>query len=248
MRQSNSYTFFFVVIISFVSALILSFASQTLKERKEANQIAEMRSNILSAVGLWENGTCTAEESSCGADVDCCFKENIKSFAVNAKGEKVEGVDPETINFEKQRSKPEAEQVFPVFTRLKGDKVETYCIPLAGKGLWGSINGYMALKDDLNTVFGVTFYKHVETPGLGAEIENDWFLDNYKGKKILDETGNLVSVTIVKGQVTEKTSDPEHKVDGISGATITGDKVNQFMKTNLATYEPFFKTVRKEND
>ena len=97
-------------------------------------------------------------------------------------------------------------------------------------------------------IAGVKFYQHGETPGLGGEIAKNWFKDNFKGKKIISQEGELVSITIVKGKVKGRIPDDQadHYVDGISGSTLSGNGLNQFLKEDLETYEPYFNFIRKE--
>ena len=127
--------------------------------------------------------------------------------------------------------------------------VEAYVIPIEGYGLWDIIKGYVALEADLNTIKGITFYEHKETPGLGARIVEDRFREQYKGKTILTEQGDLTSVTIVRGVATDQYKEPQlnHYVDGISGATLTCKGVNHFLQATLTAYEPFLATLRKNS-
>jgi Na+-transporting NADH:ubiquinone oxidoreductase subunit C len=118
---------------------------------------------------------------------------------------------------------------------------DAYVIPIQGNGLWDIIKGYIALEPDLSTVKGVSFYEHKETPGLGARITETWFKDNFKGKKVLDESGKMVSITVAKGPAVN-----DHQVDGISGATLTGKGVTHFLKKDLARYESYFQTIRAQ--
>ena len=94
----------------------------------------------------------------------------------------------------------------------------------------------------------MTFYEHKETPGLGAEIEQAWFQNNFIGKKIYDGSGRLRTIQVVKGLVEDRiaTEDQQYYVDGISGATITGRGVSNLLETKVALYEPFFRRVRAE--
>ncbi len=135
-----------------------------------------------------------------------------------------------------------------LFVRKDGDKIEAYAFPVSGKGLWSTIYGYMALEPDCITVKGVTFYKHGETPGLGGEIEKAWFLDNFKGKRIVDAKGALAPIIVAKGKAadTVPAGDQFHAVDGLSGATLTGRGVMKFLAADLARYETFFKQRRAE--
>ena len=112
-----------------------------------------------------------------------------------------------------------------------------YIIPLLGKGLWGPVYGNLALAGDFNTVTGATFGHDKETPGLGAEIELDFFENQFIGKKILDENGNFVSIQVVKGGAQMLPADQQiHGVDAISGGTITSNGVSDMLKSNLENY------------
>lgn len=240
MGQSNRYTIIFVFIMAVVVSLLLAGVSQSLKSKQEANELADMKLNILSAVGYLinrQNADCT--------DIKVCYAKNIKAIVVDSEGNLKDGV-AEKIDMEAQLDLPESERSYPVFIRIKDGKEIAYCLPIIGKGLWGTIYGYMALEKDLNSIKGVTFYKHQETPGLGAEIGTDWFKNGYIGKKIFDEENNLVSVNIVKGKTNPNSRNLTHEVDGISGATLTCDGVNLFVIEKLKLYEPYLKKLRKE--
>ncbi|HRW22050.1 MAG TPA: NADH:ubiquinone reductase (Na(+)-transporting) subunit C, partial [Bacteroidales bacterium] len=111
-----------------------------------------------------------------------------------------------------------------------------YIIPLSGKGLWGPIWGYIALNEDMTTVFGATFSHKSETPGLGAEIETDWYQQKFSEKKIFDENGDFVSIKVVKGGAPP---DNIHGVDAISGGTITSNGLEDMLFDCLKLYEPY---------
>ncbi|MBN2039767.1 MAG: NADH:ubiquinone reductase (Na(+)-transporting) subunit C [Spirochaetes bacterium] len=246
MRQTNTYTFVFIVITALIAALVLSAVSQSLKDRQALNIENDRKKNILIALGVYSNNNCKSDSGEL-CDVQCCYDNYIKSYAVDFNGKIAKGdFVPERIIIEKELEKPETERIFPVFTRVSGNKIEAYCIPVAGKGVWSTLYGYIALENDLNTVAGLTFYQHAETPGLGAEIEKDWFQNSFAGKKILNEKKELVSVKVVKGKVRPDSENKIHEVDGISGATLTGNGVTKLLKSSLALYEPYFRTARKE--
>ena len=192
----------------------------------------DIKWNILSVVDLVDSKDVTPEK------IFELYDSNINSFVVDLDGNQVEGKSAEEVD-------PKADpDLLPVFVNQDGDDVMAYCIPIQGKGLWSTIKGYLALENDLNTVKGITFYSHGETPGLGGEVDKDWFKDGFIGKVILDDSGNLVSIHIVKGKLRGGESDLEHKVDGISGSTLTTKGINNFIKATLERYEPYFTTVR----
>ena len=122
-----------------------------------------------------------------------------------------------------------------VCTKENGEK--NFIIPMVGKGLWGPIWGYVALKQDMNTIAGATFDHKTETPGLGAEIKEEEFEKQFIGKSIFDDN-EFVSVLVLKGGVKEG---EEHSVDGISGGTITSNGVSEMIERTLRIYEPYFK-------
>lgn len=117
-----------------------------------------------------------------------------------------------------------------------------YVIPTTGNGLWGKVYANVALADDLNTITGITFSHDSETPGLGAEITSDAFCNQFIGKQILDNSGNVVSVTVVKHA---DPSDP-HQVDAISGGTMTSNGVSAMLLDELKRYQDYISSQRKE--
>ena len=120
------------------------------------------------------------------------------------------------------------------------DNKDATMFPISGKGLWSTMYGYISLKDDLNTILGITFYKHGETPGLGAEIDRAWFQDNFKNKLLFDEGENFVSIKVVKG----KADGSHHAVDGISGATMTSNGVTKLLSYDIGRYLNYIKSIK----
>ena len=124
------------------------------------------------------------------------------------------------------------------------DGVKSYVVPLRGAGLWNAIWGYIALKEDKNTIQGAVFDHVGETAGLGAEITQQWFQDRFVGEKIFDTGGNLVGINVSKTNNDPKDLDKDdHEVDAISGATITGDGVTDMIRERLQHYLPYFKST-----
>jgi len=240
VRQSNLYTIVFIIITSFVAALILSVSSVMLRDRQERNVELDIKRNILSAVDLLKQDE----------DVSFLYKKYIRSVVVNSEGKILGKSAPaEKINFEVELEKKPEEREYPVFMSVQKaeGEISAYCIPIVGKGLWSTLYGYLALESDLKTIRGITFYKHGETPGLGGEIEKPSFQKNFVGKKILSAEGELVSVTVLKGKTKLNSLNLIHEVDGISGATLTSEGVNKLLKSCLTIYEPYFKTIRIKN-
>jgi len=119
------------------------------------------------------------------------------------------------------------------------DKPSKYAFPISGKGLWSMLYGYLSLNADLETIAGISFYKHGETPGLGAEIEKPWFQSQFKGKKLYED-GTATDFSVVKpGSPLDETS-----VDGISGATLTGNGVQALIRQDAAAYADYFNSIK----
>ena len=111
-----------------------------------------------------------------------------------------------------------------------------------GKGLWDDVWGYIALETDLITIKGASFGHKGETPGLGARITE--VQDRFKGKKIVDASGKLISVSFAKGEGTTDYSSDDNQVDGLSGATMTTKGVNSMLSNYFGYYDNYFKTIR----
>jgi Na+-transporting NADH:ubiquinone oxidoreductase subunit C len=119
--------------------------------------------------------------------------------------------------------------------------------------LWDKIWGYVALDSNCETILGTSFDHKAETPGLGQRIATPEIQSRFVGKKIYDDKGQLVSVEMMKGEHGGEQSsidyfkDEPHKVDGMSGATLTGKGLNAMLKTYLESYQNFFKKVKEKS-
>ena len=232
-KDSNKATFLFSSGMVVVIAILLSVAAISLGPYQARNIRIEKMENILTSVGI-ESEPKTAEK---------IFKQYItEQVVLNNKGdEQKAGTTAFDVDLKKELDKAkngnQDKQLFPLFI-CKKDGKSFYIIPMRGKGLWGPIWGYIALEGDMNTVAGVSFGHKGETPGLGAEIETEYFQKQYIGKKIMDEQGEFVSVKVVKGG---GTSSNIHGVDAVSGATITSDGVTDMFHKTLENYIPYFK-------
>ena len=182
------------------------------------------------------------------SDVEKIYADRIKSFVVDANGNKVAGKVAEDINIRKQSKAKDADRLYPVYKFLSAadkNKTEAYILPLFGNGLWNNIWGYIALKSDFNTVAGIVFDHAGETPGLGARITEEAIQERYKNRLIFDQNGKLISVKMVKGEGHPEAELGEHMVDGMSGATLTANGVNAMLYTYLDYYLPYIKKNRQ---
>jgi Na+-transporting NADH:ubiquinone oxidoreductase subunit C len=231
VRQSNLYIVLYSAAITIVCGGTLAFASITLKDKQDANVALEQKKNILATV-------MTLEE---GADVPTLYKK-VKSFVIDYNGDVKPGVKAEDVVVAVEYKKPAKDRLLPVYEfRNSTDttKVDYAVLPVYGYGLWNNIWGFVAVKSDFNTIQGVKFQHAGETPGLGARIDSDEVQERFRQKTIFDN-GKLMSVAIQKGEGLDYSNNP-HKVDGMSGATLTGKGVNNMLKDYLACYENYLK-------
>ena len=225
-RNSNTYTFIYAAAMVILVAAILASVAMALKPRQTRNIEVEKKQNILASVNIITTTENTEE----------IYADKIKTqYVVNSKGEMVEGMDAFEVDLRREKAKPVEERMLPVF-ECETESGLKYIFPLRGAGLWGPVWGFVSLNDDMNTIYGANFDHQGETPGLGAEISTDWFQEKFKEKKLFDDSGNLVSITLTKpGQDVPA----EHSVDGISGGTITSQGLQQMLLEDFKSYEEF---------
>src|SRR5690606_114547 len=121
------------------------------------------------------------------------------------------------------------ERYTTVYMVEKDGALETLILPIRGYGLWSTLHGFMAVKGDLNTVVGMGFYQHAETPGLGGEVDNPNWKAQWPGKSLFDESGKP-AIRIIKGNVDPASPDAKHQVDGLAGATLTSNGVDRLIQ------------------
>jgi Na+-transporting NADH:ubiquinone oxidoreductase subunit C len=227
-RESNKHTYIFAAIMVVSVASVLSFTSESLKDLQSANIKKEKMQNILSSVGV--NVSRDESESLYGDYV----KEEL---SLKSDGSVDDQVNAFNINLALEVKKDKDVQRFPLYIANVEDQ-KFYVIPLRGAGLWAEIWGYIALKDDINTIKGVSFDHKSETAGLGAEINDE---------KINDSEGNFVGVYLTKTNNDPGNSDKmDNEIDAISGATITGDGVSDMIIERIENYIPYFNSLNNE--
>ncbi|KAF0235928.1 MAG: Na+-transporting NADHubiquinone oxidoreductase subunit [Prolixibacteraceae bacterium] len=226
-RNGNTYTVLYAAVMVILVAAVLASVSMALKPKQVLNTEIEKKQSILASVNI----------ESTAANAEKIYAEKIVTqYVVNVKGEQVEG-DAFNIDLKKERAKAHEDMLLPVFECHTSEGIK-YILPLRGTGLWGPIWGFISLNDDMNTIYGANFDHQGETPGLGAEINTPIFEEPFIGKKIFDESGKLISIIVAKvGQ----DAPAEHKVDGISGGTITSKGLEKMLLDDFTSYQEFFK-------
>ena len=255
--NSTRYTFVFATVISVVCALAIAVAAVGLRSQQEANALLFKQKNVLLAAGLLKPGDDPSKKEILGL-----FDEHIKVRLVDlATGELVplEKLEPTTYDQRRARADPATSRTAPpnpaqvsrlpnwggVFFVMKDDKVEQVVLPIEGVGMWGTLYGLLALDRDGNTVRGLTFYEQKETPGLGGEISNPKWQALWQGRRAFDDKWEP-QLVVIKGQAGPPAKDP-HRVDGLSGATITSNAVSRLMAFWMSNegYGPFLRKFRE---
>ncbi|MBN8577636.1 MAG: NADH:ubiquinone reductase (Na(+)-transporting) subunit C [Cyclobacteriaceae bacterium] len=229
MRQSNIYIIFYAVIITIVSGGLLAFASQALKPLQDANVELERKKNILSTVMSLKEGD----------NINEIYASRVKELVIDFNGNVKDGQKASEIDVAKEYKKAPQERLLPVYEFRDSEKLNNVVLPVYGFGLWNDIWGFVALQQDLNTIQGVSFQHKGETPGLGARIVSDEIQDRFKGKSIFDNDV-LQSVFMQKGEGFDYSNEP-HKVDGMSGATLTAKGVNNMLQDYFNCYLNYLK-------
>ncbi|MCP4483879.1 MAG: Na(+)-translocating NADH-quinone reductase subunit C [Flavobacteriaceae bacterium] len=242
--DKNSYTILFaIVMVVIVGSLLAGFASG-LKPRIKANEKFEKQQNILYAMGI-NNNEGTGDVAFISTDnVAEVFNKYITKQLVIQGDQATENDLAYLIDIKKESTKAKSgdyQRRLPLFIGQK-DGSELYIMPVRGKGLWDAIWGFVAVDKEM-IVQGVYFDHKGETPGLGAEIKQRYFMDDFVGEQLLDK-GAFQGIKVAKGNNDPKNLiKDDYEVDALAGATITGDGVSVMLKKDLAMYVPYLKTL-----
>ena len=228
-------TIFVATLLCLVCSVLVSTSAVMFKPQQIANKQADIKKNILAVSGLLTEN----------ADVNELFKQ-FEVKIVDLELGQYSDIDPTTYDQYKAAGDPDrsielsSEQdiagigrrakLATIYILKDGEKVEQVILPIHGYGLWSTLYGFISLQSDFNTIGGLQFYAHAETPGLGGEVDNPKWRKLWQGKKVFNDQGEL-KIEVVRGHVDFKIAGAEHQVDGLSGATLTSRGVS-----NLVNY------------
>lgn len=249
--DSTKRTIIVALGVCLVCSVLVSTATVILRPVQEINKKLDKLKNILLAAGLYNEGT----------DIEKIFNQKIQTDVIDLstgnsyKSEnpllKPENFDIKTVSDSKElgrliesgkdiaqiKKMPKYMVIYKVY---ENNELQKIILPVYGKGLWSTMYGFLAVDKDFSTIKGFTFYEHGETPGLGGEIENPKWQQLWVDKKAYDENRNVI-IEVIKGKVDPASADANHKIDGLSGATITTGGVDKLVKFWLGSegYGPF---------
>ncbi|MFT6929549.1 MAG: Na+-transporting NADH:ubiquinone oxidoreductase subunit C [Sediminicola sp.] len=245
--DKNVYTVAFAAVMVVVVGAVLAFVASSLSAKISQNEKLEKQQNILYAMGINENvdeGSVNFVPTDKVAEE---FNKYITEQIVIEGSEITEDDEAYLINLKQQETaaKNGKTRKLPLFIGEKEGK-KFYIIPMYGKGLWDAIWGFVSLDENL-IVQGVYFDHKGETPGLGANIKQRYFMDDFKGESILDGT-EYAGIKVAKGNndPINNTKD-DNEVDALAGATITGNGVSDMIKESVNLYKSYLETIRAKN-
>lgn len=235
-KNSNGYTFVFSIILVVVVGAALAAVAVGLKPIQDANGVIKKKMDILGALSI-ESTRANANEQ-----YDKYIVEE-ECIVLNANGTPISGVKAFDIDIQKEfrdKTLPAEKRQYPLYVaNIDGEK--RYVLPMVGKGLWGPIWGYVAIKSDMTSIFGAKFDHKTETPGLGAEINKPFFFDQFKSEAI-SENGVYKQIKVVK----DGSGAQPFKVDGITGGTITSKGVEEMLDRTLKVYVTYFEILKNQ--
>lgn len=241
------------VLLCVICSVVVSAAAVILKPKQVANKDLDRKTNILAAAGLLE----------AGKSVDELFSKITTRVVDMETGKFTDAVDGTSFDIQKAAKDPELSvklertqdiasikrqpKYMPVYlVEGANGELQKVILPVHGYGLWSTLYGFLALEGDLNTVVGLGFYSHAETPGLGGEVDNPAWKATWPGKKVYGEDLTDPQLRLIKGKVEGSTPEAEYKIDGLSGATLTSNGVTNLVQFWMGQdgYAPFLANLR----
>ncbi|MBO9420959.1 MULTISPECIES: Na(+)-translocating NADH-quinone reductase subunit C [Stappiaceae] len=240
-------TIFVAVSICLVASMVVSAAAVSLRPLQEVNKLKDKQINILQVAGLYEPGSNVAEAFA-------VFEPQVLEIAT---GKFTDKFDPATFDDRAAADDPEtsialtddpasigrqSKYVTVYLLRNDDGSLDKVILPIHGYGLWSTLYGFIALEENGNDIFGLQFYSHGETPGLGAEVDNPRWKSQWNGKKLSDDSGDLL-ITVAK---TVPPEGEEYHVDALAGATLTTVGVDNLVRFWMgeAGFAPFLENLK----
>ena len=242
--EKNTYTLLFAVGLVVIVGTLLAAIDSSLKDKIRINKILEKQQNILYAIGINENeGNSVNFIAADKAEQE--FNKYITKQIYIQGDQFIEDDKAYLIDVKKQKAlakDPSHKRKLPLFIAEK-DGRNLYVAPIRGKGLWDAIWAYVSVDEDM-IIRGIYFDHKAETPGLGANIKQRFFMDDFIGESLLDSQGNFKGVTVSKTNLDPKNDDKyDNEVDAIAGSTITGDGVTAMIRSDLSLYQTYFNSL-----
>ena len=250
-KETISKTITVALTLCIVCSLIVAGSAVLLKDMQKANKAIDRQSNILAAAGLLQEGTSVADQ----------FKQVETKIVDLDKGTFTDAISVETfdqlraakdrslsieLNDDQDQAKISRRENFAlVYLVKKEGQIDKVILPVRGYGLWSTLHGFLALENDANTISGLGFYQHGETPGLGGEVDNPKWKALWNGKKVYAD--DAVKIHLIKGSVNPASSNAAYEIDGLAGATLTSRGVTNLIQFWLGEtgFQKFLTNLRE---
>lgn len=251
-NDSIKKTIIVTLVLCIVCSIIVSTAAVMLKPAQVANKQLDFNKNILSAAGLYDEATPVAEQFAKYVTpriVDLRTGKYSTDVSVEEYDQRKGAKDPKlSVALDKKEDIAgiKREEFYAkVYLVNENGKLSKIILPIRGYGLWSILYGFIALESDLQTVVGLGYYEHGETPGLGGEVDNPNWKAQWPGKKVYGQSGDF-ALSVIKGKVGANTPGAASKVDGLSGATLTTNGVDNMINywLNQKGYTAFLKNLK----
>lgn len=240
-KDNNGYTFFFAILMVVIVGTALAAVSVGLKPLQDKNLEIKKKMDILNALKVKDiQGSDTLDITRKNAEA--LYAANIlenECLVLDAEGNVMPGLVAFDIDIKQQyrdKTRPASKREYPLFV-ASIDGAKKYVIPVVGSGLWGPIWGYIAVNEDKTSIYGAQFDHKTETPGLGAEIKQPFFVKQYDSESI-SENGVYKKIKVVKDGSGQEPHN--FKVDGITGGTITSKGVEEMVDRTIQVYVKYF--------
>ena len=254
--NQSGYTVMFAAAVCVVCGVLVAGAAVSLRGRQAVNAELDRQKNVLLAAGeMRADESLPAEEVQTRfavfepVAIDLTTGQEDPDFTIAGYDQRRALGSPQT-SFSAPRNDAQILRLpnrALAYKRLdSAGALDMLVLPIEGKGLWSTMYGFLALDSDLKTVRGLTFYQHGETPGLGGEIDNPRWKALWPGREVFDDGGEPV-IEVIRGRAGPPESDP-HRVDGLSGATITARGVQYTVNFWLGEhgFGPYLETLQQE--
>ncbi len=245
--------FYSVLVLAFACSALVAAAAVGLEPYQTANKALNQKKNILNAAGLYKPDVGVEEQFSMietrlvdlasgtfvdNPDMDPFAFDQLDAAMSEDNGRALDA-DTDIAGLRRQ------EKYSLVYLVKDGDSFEQVVLPIRGKGLWSTMYAYVAIDADLNTIRGVSFYEHGETPGLGGEVANPRWQQGWQDKALYDQTDQL-AISVVKSGTQASPEEQDYQIDGLSGATITTQGVDSMMQFWFGDhgFKPFFEQLK----
>ncbi|SDK22584.1 Na(+)-translocating NADH-quinone reductase subunit C [Microbulbifer yueqingensis] len=253
-KDSVKGTLIVALVLCIVCSVVVSTAAVMLKPMQQANAALDLKRNVLLAGDLIEPdqaGKAAVEEAFAKVSIkyvdlrNGTFTDEEPAGGSGRAAAKIPDASQKMTPAEDIAKISRRENIKEVFLVEENGELQKIILPVRGYGLWGQLYGFLALENDLNTVAGIGFYEHKETPGLGGEVDNPNWKALWHGKTVYLDSGE-VGLSVVKGSVDKDTPNAEYKIDGLSGATLTSRGVSNLIEFWLGSegYGPFLENLK----